>query len=247
MLVFVRVTGMFTFNPIFGRQNVPMQVRAAMSLALAVCMLAGFGGTTGYIPASIPGFVFVLISEALIGYVFGLFTNLILTVLILGGEIMDNQMGLSMANVMDPGSGIRMPIFANFNYYLFIFYFFLAGIHLEYIRLFYLSYDIIPVGFSFTLNTQTTLIKVVMFLGTIFELSIKLALPIIAAEFISTVCVGVIMKAVPNIQIFIFNVQLKIAIGILMVLILAKPLSDFVEGLLSIYMQNLNSLLYHFI
>jgi len=225
---------------------VPMRVRTALSMALSVCMLAGMGGTTGYIPQSIFGFAFVLLTEALLGLVFGFVTNLILTVLIFAGESVDNQMGLSMAKVMDPGSGIQMPIFANFYYYLFIFYFFVTGGHLEYIKLFAVSYDIIPIGFQINLRTIAMGYNIVMFFATVLTLALKLAMPIIAAELITEACVGVIVKAVPTIQVFVINIQLKIFIGFFVLFAVAVPTSDFISGLLSVLWDNLNSLLYGF-
>jgi flagellar biosynthetic protein FliR len=244
LLVFSRVAGIFTFNPIFGRQNVPMNVRVLMSLALAVCMLAGMGNTTGYIPLSIPGFIGVIILELLIGFVFGFFVNLMLTVIYYAGETTDKQIGLAMANVMDPGTGMQMPIFGNFYYQIFILYFFVTGGHLEYIRLFNLSYEIIPIGFQATATTWFATYYIVRFLGVVLSLAMRLALPVLAAGLIVECCVGVIMKAVPSIQIFVVNIQLKIIMGVFVIFSLAIPVSDFIDSLMNIMWENLNILLH---
>jgi flagellar biosynthetic protein FliR len=247
LLVFARVAGIFTFNPIFGRQNVPMRVRVAMSLAFAVCMLAVTGGSTGFIMQSIPHFVFVLISEALLGFVFGFLTNMFLTALILAGEATDRQIGMMMANIMDPGTGIQMPVFASVYYYLFILYFFLTDGHLSYIQLFALSYDIVPMGFEFTGNTLAITHNIVMFFGTIFTLAMKLALPVVSAGLIVETCVGVIMKAVPTIQVFVVNIQLKIIFGLFVIFALAQPISSFIDNLLGIMWHNMDSIMNRFI
>ncbi|MDR2559110.1 MAG: flagellar biosynthetic protein FliR [Oscillospiraceae bacterium] len=247
LLVFARVAGIFTFNPIFGRQNVPMRVRVAMSLAFAVSLLAVTGGSTGFIPLSIPHFVFTLLAEAFFGLVFGFLTNMFLTALILAGESTDRQVGFMMAKVMDPGTGIQMPIFGTIYYYIFVLYFFLTNGHLEYIRLFALSYNIVPMGFEFTWNTFAVTHNLVMFFGTIFTLAMKLALPVISAGLIVEVCVGVIMKAVPTIQVFVVNIQLKIIFGLFVILSLARPISDFIDRLLEIMWENMDAVLHSFI
>lgn len=243
LLVFSRVTGIFTFNPIFGRSNVPMRVRVALSMALSVCMLAAMGGTTSYRPSSVVGFVVVIVMEALLGLLFGFFVNLILTVLIYAGELVDNQIGLGMAKAMDPSTGIQMPVFANFYYYLFILYFFITGGHLEYIRMFSISYDIIPIGFQFGISAQSLIYNIVLFMGTVMELALKLAMPIIAAELIVEFCVGVIMKAVPTIQVFVINIQLKILVGLFIMFSVAGPISDFLNRLLGTMWENLGVIL----
>jgi flagellar biosynthetic protein FliR len=247
LIVFARVAGIFTFNPIFGRQNVPMMARVAMTMALAVCMLAGMGSTTGFIPQSIPHFVFVLLAEVLLGLVFGFFVNLMLTVTIFAGEATDKQIGLAMANVMDPGTGIQMPVFGTFYYYLFILYFFVTGAHLEYIRLFAVSYEIIPIGFEITANTIAITRSIVYFMSIVMNLAMRLALPVIAAGLIVETCVGVIMKAVPSIQVFVVNIQLKILLGLFVIMALAAPISDFISGLFGTMWGYLDYFLHNFI
>jgi len=51
------------------------------------------------------------------------------------------------------------------------------------------------------------------------------------------------MKAVPSIHIFALNIQLKVLIGLAAVLIMAQPMSDFIEKLMGIMWQNLYGLL----
>jgi flagellar biosynthetic protein FliR len=247
LLVFSRVAGIFSFNPIFGRQNVPMRARVMMSIALAICMLAGMGDTTGFIPQSFPSFVLVIIFELLIGLIFGFFVNLMLTITIYAGESTDRQIGLMMANVMDPGTGIRMPVFGTLYYYMFVLYFFLTGAHLEYIRLFVISYEIIPIGFEITGNTIQMVRFVFMFFSTVMSLAMRLALPVIAAGLIVEACVGVIMKAVPSIQVFVVNIQLKIILGVFVIMSLAVPISDFISGLFNIMWGNMDYMLRNFI
>lgn len=83
----------------------------------------------------------------------------------------------------------------------------------------------------------------VTYFSTVLTLAVKLAAPIIAIEFITEICLGVLMKAVPSIHIFALNIQLKVLIGLAAVLIMAQPMSDFIEKLMGIMWQNLYGLL----
>lgn len=241
LIVFARISGIFTFNPIFSRANIPTRVKAAISLVLTVLMLGIMGNNTGYIPKGIVDFVMILLMEALIGLVLGFFVNLILTVLIYAGELIDNQVGLGMAKAMDPSTGVSMPVFANIYYYLFILYFFLTGGHLSYIKLFVTSYEVLPIGFQFGAQTLNLSYMIVQYFGTVLTLAVKFALPIVAVELIVEFCVGVMMKAVPTIQVFVINIQLKILIGLLVLIAFATPMSDFIENLMDILFANLTS------
>jgi flagellar biosynthetic protein FliR len=241
LIVFSRVTGIFTFNPILGRTNVPVTARIMMSLAIAAMLLYGMDGQiTGYMPTSVLGFIWVLIKEMLLGMLFGVVVNMMLSALILAGEVVDNQIGLSLAKMFDPSSGIQMTVFANLFFYMFVLYFFITNGHLEYIRLFSLSYDIVPIGFELNIHTQELMYNLVMYMGTIFTLGLKLAMPVIATELIVEVCVGVMMKAVPTIQVFMVNIDLKIIVGLFILMAVATPISDYVDGLLGILWQDLD-------
>ncbi len=240
LLVLCRVTGIFSFNPIFDRSNVPNRIKAGLSVVLAVLMLPTVGGSAAVPEISgMLGFALMVLRELFVGFVFGFFTNMLLTVLVYAGEIIDTQIGLGMAKTMDPTTGINMPVFANVYYYLFILYIFITNGHLSYIRLFSVSYETIPIGYGFTDATLDLTRVIVLYFGTVMTLAVKLALPIIAAEMITEVCVGLMMKAIPTIQVYVVNIQLKLVVGFIVLAAAARPMSEMIEGLLGILWENL--------
>ena len=58
-------------------------------------------------------------------------------------------------------------------------------------------------------------------------LGVKLAMPILAAELMGQVGMGILMKAIPQINVFAINIELKVIIGLVMLLILLVPISGF--------------------
>ena len=241
IFVTARISGIFTFNPIFSRQNVTTRIKVGATIAFSVVTLMYMGGSVYYNVNGVVDLVFTLMQELLIGFVLGFMMNLVMTVIIYAGDVMDTQIGFGMAKAMDPGTGIQMPLFANLYYYMFILYFFIVGGHLKYIELFIMSYDTLPIGFSFTANTLNLVYFIANYLGTVLTLAVKFAMPIIAAELITEFIIGVMMKAVPSIQIFVLNIQLKIVVGMTVLLAVAKPMSDFLEYLMDIMLQNLTN------
>lgn len=243
LLVTARVSGIFTFNPIFSRQNVPARVKVGSTLVMSMVTMAYMGNSLVYTESGFFPLVMNLGKELVVGLILGFFVNLILTVIIYAGEVMDTQIGFGMAKAMDPMTGIQMPLFANMFYYLFVLYFFIVGGHLKYVELFVKSYDILPFGYSFTPDTLNLVRFIVDYLGVVLTLAVKFAMPILAAELITEFIIGVMMRAVPTIQIFVLNIQLKIVVGLLVLLATAKPLSDFLEYLLSLMFRNLDNMI----
>ena len=61
----------------------------------------------------------------------------------------------------------------------------------------------------------------------IFLLAMQLSLPVLAAELIGQVGMGILMKAIPQINAFVINIELKVVLGLVLVLLLMAPFSDF--------------------
>lgn len=238
IMVLARVTGIFSFNPIFSRNGVPNTIRAGLSLMLAVVM-AMSGDFEYTIPQGLLPFVFDIAKEMLVGFVLGFFVNLMLQLFSYAGEVADYQIGLSMAKGYDPTFG-SASIITRFYSYWFMVYFFLVGGHLSYIKLFAISYETIPIGYqSFNINAAYT---IVMFLETVITLGLKLAMPVLAAELVTEFCIGVLMKAVPSIHVFVLNIQIKMLVGFTVLAVSCPMAAGFMEDIMDLLFANLNAL-----
>lgn len=238
IMALARCSGIFSFNPIFGRANVPSFVKASMTFIMALVMAAG-GYVEYTMPSGIFPFVFDLVKELLVGAVLGFFVNLMLQVFSLAGEVSDMQLGLSMARSYDPtfgNAGITTQLYS----YWFMLYFFAVGGHLSYIELFAVSYEAIPVGFeNFNINIAYILVR---YFQTVLTLGLKLAMPVVAASLVSEFCVGVMMKAVPTIHVFVINIQIKMLVGFVVLAASCGVVSEFMEEIMNLLFYNLNGL-----
>lgn len=239
IMVMARVTGIFSFNPIFSRRGVPNTIKAGASIMLAVVMTAA-GGFDYTMPAGLVPFVFDLVKELLVGAVLGFFVNLLLQVFSMAGEVTDMQLGLSMAKSYDPTFG-NAGLTTQYYSYWFMLYFFAVGGHKSYIELFAISYEHIPMGYtSFNINLASIMVH---YFETVLTLGMKLAMPVIAASLISEFCIGVLMKAVPTIHVFVLNIQIKMLVGFVVLAASCGVVSEFMDKIMSILFENLNGII----
>jgi len=238
-MVLMRVTGIFTFNPIFSRRGVPNAIKVGASLLLAVVMTAA-GDFDYTMPAGLFPFVFDMAKELLIGAILGFFVNLMLQVFSMAGEVTDMQLGLSMAKSYDPTFG-NAGLSTQYYSYWFMLYFFAVGGHLSYIRLFSISYESIPMGYtSFNINILYVLVR---YFQTVLTLGLKLAMPVIAASLITEFCIGVLMKAVPTIHVFVLNIQIKMLVGFVVLAASCGIVSEFMDKIMGIMFGRLNEII----
>ncbi|MBD5383794.1 MAG: flagellar biosynthetic protein FliR [Ruminococcaceae bacterium] len=239
IMVTARVTGIFSFNPIFSRRGVPNTIKAGASIMLAVVMTAA-GGFDYTMPAGLLPFVFDLVKELLVGAILGFFVNLFLQVFSMAGEVTDMQLGLSMAKSYDPTFG-NAGLSTQYYSYWFMLYFFAVGGHKSYIELFAISYESIPMGYtSFNINILLVMVKLFQ---AVMTLGLKLAMPVIAASLISEFCVGVLMKAVPTIHVFVLNIQIKMLVGFIVLAASCGVVSEFIEMIMAKLFENLNGII----
>lgn len=230
VMVMIRMLGLLVFNPIFARKNVPSLVRTALAFGITLVITPGLPtfDFTGFEPADwLLEMGKQLMFGMLLGFVFILFYNFLYYI----GDVIDFELGLSMAKVFDPGTGVQTSISGRLFTLFYSLYFFITNSHLLMIRLFAESFEVV------TLNGDFTLIKAVGYLITLFvsafSLVLRLGLPFLAAEFILEMSMGILMKLIPQIHVFVINIQLKILLGFGMMLAFAGPISGFLDAYLN--------------
>ena len=183
----------------------------------------------------------MLLKEGFVGAVLGFITDMFFYSVQMSGEIMDMQSGLGMAKVFDPGTNLQMSIMGSFVSFMMYLYFFVINAHLTYIELFVKSYDVIPLGFE-GINPDLG-ITIVEYFSVVLTLVLKIAMPLIVSQTILQFCVGVLMKSVPQIQIMVINIQLKVGFGFLILFLVAVPLSDLIEKFMNTWLETLEGVL----
>ena len=219
LLVLTRLTGALLFNPFLGRRSVPTIAKIGLALLLTVVIFPTLKLTQVAFPSPL-SFMLALVRELLIGYALGLTMNLFIACVLMAGEIMDMEMGSSVSKIYDPQSGISMPITGTALNIMFTLIFFSTNGHLTLIRIVAASLEMFPPGpqmVSFEVGQYLT-----MMLGDMITLALKLAMPVLAIELLGEAGLGVLMRIVPQINVFVVGIQIKLAIG-LVVVVLALP------------------------
>lgn len=239
LLIFMRMSGCILFNPILGRKNIPTVVRTALSLMLTFFTYPFVPSQTLQINSAVV-FTVCAIKELLIGFMVGFVIQMIQSVIIMAGEQMDMQIGMSMSKIYDPQSNISMPLSASLINAMFLLIFFITNSHLTLIEIFVKLGTAVPYGDK--LISSNIYQNLASCFGLMLIYSAKLCLPIIAVEMISQIGIGIMMKAVPQIDIFTIEIQLKLIIGFLAIIVLVPSFADFIEKLISVMFENISGI-----
>ena len=235
-----RMTGFVFFNPLFGRTNLPSMVKAGFTLLLAVTVFL-MEPEAPAVPATLLELSVRFLLEMALGYILGLVVNLFFFIPLMAGSLIDGQMGMSMGATYDPGSGANMSVSASLLNLLMMLLFFAANGHHTLLRIILTSGDIVPFG-AVALGTQLYSAVIELFIQCVF-LGVKLCMPVLGAELLGQIGMGILMKVIPQINVFAINIELKVIIGLVMILFLLTPFSEFLLSCERTMLSSLNKLL----
>lgn len=228
LMILARMSGFVLFNPIFGRQSIPGLVKSGFILLLSITAYS-MTEQLAAMPRNVLEMLVRLGLELGLGYVLGLVMNLFFYVPLLGGETIDIQMGMSMGRTYDPSSQTSTTVTASLLNVLLMLLFFAANGHQTLLRIILVSGRIVPFG-AVALGQEVYGAVVELFINCTI-LGIKLCMPILAAELLGQVGMGILMKVIPQINVFAINIELKVIIGLGLLFLLLAPFSEFLLGM----------------
>ena len=231
IMVMTRITTFFLVVPIFGSGNIPASMKIAATVMLSIffsiinpqAASLGISGTEhgGSIQA-----IILLGGEAAYGLALGAIANIIFSAVKLGGSIMETQMGLSMAEVIDPMSEERGTPLAGLLEMIFILAFLAANGHHLLIRVIQKSYEFFPAG---KIPPVATLAGNILEATSVMLVAgLRLSAPILAALLVLLVVLAILSRVVPEMEIFFISFPLRILLGFVIVVALVPFLNEFV-------------------
>lgn len=210
-LVISRVAGMFSSLPVFGGTRLPLQIRVLTVVAITLVCFPILALT----PPTMPGDTFALgllaLREVMIGITLSFITQIIFSAVEFSGQIIGMQMGFSMAAIIDPTHGNQTQVMSVMQTLLATLMFLALNIHHLFIRTIVDSFRIIPLG-VWHLNGE-----IISFLtratAEIFVLGVRLAAPVMVALLLTSVVLGIMARAFPQMNVFMISFPLNIGIG----------------------------------
>jgi len=219
LLVFCRITAFFVTAPLLSMRGVPAQFRIGIAFFMALFTFMSLDAELMEIDAA---YVLLVLREVLIGILLGFVAYMFFTVVQISGSFVDMQMGLGIANVIDPMTGAQSPLIGNFKFMLAILMFLALDGHHYLLTAIMNSYDWVPLDNAFFTriyegSISTFLLKT---LTTMFVLAFQLTAPMIVALFLVDVGLGMLARSAPQFNVFVLGLPIKSMIGFILLLVM---------------------------
>jgi flagellar biosynthetic protein FliR len=210
-LLSVRLGTLFVLSPIWSVANVPQSFRVLLVVALSAMLVTATATRVTTLPSSFGAFVLAGASELLVGAVlaFGIFAAF--GAFSVAGKILDVQIGFGIGNVFDPVTHSQSPMLGTVLNLLAVTLFFAVDGHQALLRGVAFSLQALPPG---TLLQTFPFDAVLRQFGAMFTLSVVLAAPVMFCLLVVDAGIAVVSRNLPQMNIFIVAVPLKIFVGL---------------------------------
>lgn len=222
MLVLCRISAFLVAAPVFSSKNFPRTAKIGLAffVSLIVFLNVGFDNA---VPTD-GTYIIAVFKEILAGLLIGYAASLFFSIVQVAGSLMDMQMGLGVANIIDPLTGVSAPMIGNLKYMLQILVFLSINGHHYLLGAIMDSYKWLPLDntlFSTIASGNVTQFLTRTFADT-FMMALQISAPMVVAMFLIDLGLALLSRAAPQYQVFVIGIPIKLFLG-LAILILLLP------------------------
>ncbi|MFW5962085.1 MAG: flagellar biosynthetic protein FliR [bacterium] len=239
LLIMARYSGIFIITPVLGSNVIPIRVKVSFSFFLAVV-------TAPLIEkVAFPNHSLIIISnvtrELGIGFILGFVLFLAFISIQLAGSFIDLRIGFAMVNIIDPLSGMTAPLTGQLkNIFATLIFLIIDGHHVI-IQALHYSFEKVPLGKM--VLTDSSIAFLLRLIGDIFIISFQIALPIIGALFIADVVFGFLARSMPQMNIFMIGLPVKIILGIIILILSTGFMVNYFGELFAEAFKNISNII----
>lgn len=237
IMVITRLSGMMATAPLFSKYPIPPQVKAWLVAVIAFIIYPMVVAKSSFIvPTSLPEVTFYMLKEFAVGALIGFIANFIFVGVQMSGQLLSQQVGLGMSNIMDPATQSSNPVIGEFYTMLATILFLGLNAHQMLFIAVYQSFEKIPPGMNM-LFSPILVDQILHMSSDVFLIALKLVLPIFCVLFVMEVLLGVLAKMIPQMNIFMVAIPLKIYVGLMLMIAFVSPMANYMSGLIENQMQ----------
>ena len=237
MIVFARLLGFVRFSPVFNRKEINTTVKLSLAFLLTIMITPLLNPPVP--PAEISPLV-LLSLNFIIGAIIGYIAQLLILAIEAGGDMINTQMGLSSAMVMDPSTNSQTSILSRMITLLGLCIFIQIGGLYWLFNALVRSFEIFPIyAVQIPLDKIINLDYLVKVTSNVLYMGLQIASPVLLATLGQDIILGVISKTAPQVNVFqlsfLFKPVFGAAIMIWILPMLINVITEFFLSFSSIY------------
>ena len=227
--IFARLHGYFRFAPIFNKKEVPGMVK--ICLALLFTFIIGPFLRPDTLAGTTDSFILSILLNFAVGAMIGYLAQLILLAVDAGADMINMQMGLSSAMVLDPTTSSQVSILTRVMSLLGVLIFMHIGGVYWLVRAFLRSFEIFPLfATSVPLKELVNMNYLIKMSSNVLFMGLQIASPVLLATLGQDIILGVISKTAPQVNVFQLSFLFKPVFGAAIMVWILPMLLDVISN-----------------
>jgi flagellar biosynthetic protein FliR len=220
LLCAMRLGALLAMTPLLDGFTLPTRIKLPLLLGLAAALTSGLD-LQWHAPATLAELVLAGVAEVANGALlaFGILTAF--SAVAFAGKALDIQIGFGVGNVYDPISRTQSPLIGSILGMLAVLVFFLSNAHHALLRAMAYMLTKVPLGNAMTAPSAELLIHQ---FGTVFTLGLLFGAPVVFCLFLLELGLSVLSRVLPQLNIFVVGLPVKLAAGLLALAVVAPRL-----------------------
>lgn len=215
MLIFCRVSCLIYVVPFFSMNSTPRRVRVGLSFVVALLLYYTISEKPDIVYDTLWGYAVLVLKEVITGLLIGFACNICTTIVGFAGRIIDMEVGLSMASLMDPATKENTSITGMLYNYAVTLLLIITGIYQYILKALAESFILIPIaGANF--RTDSLLNVMLKFMADYVLIAFRICLPMFAVMILLNALLGILAKVAPQMNMFAVGIQIKVLVGLTM-------------------------------
>lgn len=225
LLILTRVSCFIFAAPFFSLNNTPRHVRVVLAVFTSLLLYQTLTPAPGVEYSTIAGYSAIVLKEAVTGLIVGLGTSMCSAIVNFAGHMVDMETGLSMVTLMDPTTRESTSITGIFYQYVVMLMLIASGMYRYLFGALSDTFVLVPINGAI-FKMDSLLVSVVKFLGDYIIIGFRICLPVFCVILMLNAILGVLAKVSPQLNMFAVGIQLKILVGLSVLLLSASMLPD---------------------
>ena len=210
--VFARLLGFFRFAPVFNRKEIPSMIKISLVFLMTIVITPLLAPET--LAGTNDSLLLSILLNFAVGAMLGYLAQLILIAIDAGADMINMQMGLSSAMVLDPTSNSQVSILTKLFSLLGVLIFIHLGGVYWLVRAFMRSFEIFPLfATSVPLAKLVNMDYLIKMSSNVLYMGLQIASPILLATLGQDIILGVISKTAPQVNVFQLSFLFKPVLG----------------------------------
>ncbi len=215
MLIFCRVSCLIYVVPFFSMNNTPRRVRIGLSFVVTFLLYYTILEKPVLVYDTLLGYIILVFKEIIVGLFMGFACNICTTIVAFAGRIIDMEIGLSMASLMDPMTKENMSITGMVYNYAITLLLMITGIYEYILKALAESFSLIPIAGA-VFHPDSLLNVMLKFLTDYVLIAFRICLPMFAGMILLNALLGILAKVAPQMNMFSVGIQIKVLVGLTM-------------------------------